>query len=441
MKKRMFAHTRRLLAVLLSLTVLLTGMVWSGVGAATGAIDYDFEYNPGEKYAASIESTNNTYRSNVRAMLADDLDFAQSGTGAMEMAYLDDGVAGGSNPAFRIFDGDDTEFAPAKGAYYRVTFSYYLKEVSCDFDIRLLFVYRSWSSSADTTADSFCTLETVTTESETGRWVTVSQIVYCGEVRAHFGLYAPTGGVSGTTVYIDDLKMERITDTSAICKLTLDYNDGVTTVTRYAQKGAYTPVPVFRNGYRLTGWYTDKECVTAYDGQLTGDMILYAAWTRAGRVSHPSLMDFDSTFYTDKESINLSTGTAEVSEAYNRTNLGCCSLRVMTNSFDHIAGNTRPQFNLTDAAGTPIRVQAGEDYRLSYWFYVPEDSAVSAIRYWLTVTESTVGYTDRRITRGYTKPAISLVRQVNGHKWPSPSTICPVTDIFGWVSAATMRPR
>ncbi len=111
---------------------------------------------------------------------------------------------------------------------------------------------------------------------------------------------------------------------------------------------------------------------------------------------HSSVMDFESTSYSNQESINLSMGTAEVSANYNHTNEGSHSLRVMTNSFDHIAGNTRPQFNLTDAAGTPIRVKAGAGYLFSFWFYVPESSAVSAIRYWLTVTESTVGYTDQK---------------------------------------------
>lgn len=393
MKILKYMSARRLLSVLLCLAVLFAGMVWSGVGAATGKIDYDFEYNPGQNYAATVKATNNTYRENVRAWLRDDLSFAQSGSGAMWMSYLAD-TAVNVNPAFRIFDEDDTAFAPTKGAYYRITFSYYLETVNGDFEMRILFGSRSWAS-ADTVTDSFYTLESVNSASKTGQWITVSRIVKCGYNRAHFALYAPEGGAMGTTVYIDDLKMEKITDTAELCTLTLDYGDG-TTVTQYGEAGAYTPPTLLKAAYYFTGWYTDADCQTPYDGQLTGDTTLYAGWIRAGKVSHPGMMDFEHPYYANRGSINLSVGTAEVSDAYNHTGRGCYSLRVTTQSFNEIAGNTRPQFNLTDAAGTALRVKAGETYHVSFWVYVAETSAVGQVRYWLTVTESTEGYTNQK---------------------------------------------
>ncbi len=398
---KMHHKTRRLLSVILSLTVLLSCMAWQGVGAATGAIDFDFESNPSNYYKTTQSTaTNNTVRSNLSATLETGLSFAKSGTGAMKLAYLQD-TGASFGPAFRVVDEDDAAsgFAPTAGTYYRVTFSYYAQSINSDVNLRVICRQQSWVSGSETSfGDTVVDMAAITTADKPGRWVTVSKVIYCAYYRMHLGMYAPGGGKAGTTVYIDDLTVTPVEDASGVVPVTLDPNcDGATAVTDHAIAGEdYTPAALLRTGYRVDGWYTDAACTAAFDGRVTEATTLYAKWAPHGAVSHPGMLDFESSaFYAGKD-INLSVGTAKVSDAQNHTGNGYYSLEITTSTVNQIAGNTRPQFNLTDAYGAPLRVKAGQDVKFSLWVYIPEGAALTNVRYWLTVTEETAGYSNQK---------------------------------------------
>ncbi len=396
---KMHHKAHRLLSLLLSLTVLLSCMVWQGVSAADGSIDLDFEQNPGDKYLAVEAATNNTYRTHVLASLETQADYAKSGTGAMKLAFLDTPTVTSAGPAFRILDGDDTAFAPRVGTYYRITFSYYVEKATCDFQFRLLFKTKNWSTTTDVSDSDGVVLATHNTAVDAcGEWVTASTVVKCTLNRAHLALYAPQGGKAGTTVYLDDLTMTPLADASGVVPVTVQLNyEGASAVTEYAVAGeGYTPVSPLRSGYRLAGWYTDADCTAAYTGQVTGAATLYAGWEKQGTVSHPGMMDFESPVFRPGQSINLSVGTATVTDAQNHTGGGYYALQVSSSGYNEIAGNTRPQFNLTAADGTPLRAKAGENLKLSFWLYIPENAANINVRYWLTVTEETAGYTNQK---------------------------------------------
>lgn len=398
---KMHNRFHRLLSVLLSLAVLLSCMVWQGVGAAAGSIDFDFESNPNNYYKTTQSTaTNNTVRSNLSATLETGLSFAKSGTGAMKLAYLQD-TGASFGPAFRVVDEDDAAngFSPTAGTYYRVTFSYYAQSINSNVNLRVICRQQNWASSSETTfGDTVVDMAAITTADEPGRWITVSKVIYCAYYRMHLGMYAPGGGQEGTTVYIDDLTVTPVEDASGVVPITLDPNcDGATAVTDHAIAGEdYTPAALLRIGYRVDGWYTDAACTAAFDGRVTEATTLYAKWAAIGKISHPGVLDFESNAYHVGQSLNLSVGTAMVTDVYNHTADGCYALKIATSTVNQIAGNTRPQFNLTDAYGAPLRVKAGKNVKFSFWLYIPEGAALTNVRYWLTVTEETAGYSNQK---------------------------------------------
>ena len=93
------------------------------------------------------------------------------------------------------------------------------------------------------------------------------------------------------------------------------------------------------------------------------------------------------------KNLNLNNnGRMEVVLGQNHTTNGYYALQVVTTSGDSITGAGRPQFNLMNANGQAIRVQAGKGYRVSFWFKLREDTVGYAARYWLAVTDKTDTY-------------------------------------------------
>ena len=80
---------------------------------------------------------------------------------------------------------------------------------------------------------------------------------------------------------------------------------------------------------------------------------------------------------------------------FNHTEGGAYGARVEATS----QGNSyTPSFGaaqmlVRDGKGDVVRLEAGKNYRVTFWLYVPTDCLAASFKYWLTADESTTGYT------------------------------------------------
>ncbi len=108
-------------------------------------------------------------------------------------------------------------------------------------------------------------------------------------------------------------------------------------------------------------------------------------------VTRENILCFEDTdaFGFGKE-LNISAeGSMEVMLEQNHTDPGYHALKVTSMSN---YGGFRPQFNLQNARGEAVRVEAGKNYRVTFWAYLPERAGSTDLRWWLTVTDRTDGY-------------------------------------------------
>ncbi len=101
----------------------------------------------------------------------------------------------------------------------------------------------------------------------------------------------------------------------------------------------------------------------------------------------------DMELYADGQELALSTthGTAQISRERNHTPGGLQSVRVTATTS---AGGIRPQMVLRQADGTPMRVEQGGNYTLSFWVYCPAEATDRQFRYWLCATDSAEAFAD-----------------------------------------------
>ena len=69
---------------------------------------------------------------------------------------------------------------------------------------------------------------------------------------------------------------------------------------------------------------------------------------------------------------------------------GAQALRVVSSDS---SGNGRAQFLLRDANGTPVTVEAGQKYTVSFWYYIqPDNTAISGLNYWLAAADDSTAF-------------------------------------------------
>ena len=97
-------------------------------------------------------------------------------------------------------------------------------------------------------------------------------------------------------------------DTLTLCKVTFVMGDGSgdnDTAVQLVRKGSPVAEPQQpeKGGYDFGGWYTDAECTEAYDfdSAVSGDITLYAKWTRTGAESHKHLYTEDMAWSRNDE--------------------------------------------------------------------------------------------------------------------------------------------
>ena len=83
---------------------------------------------------------------------------------------------------------------------------------------------------------------------------------------------------------------------------------------------------------------------------------------------------------------NTAKAKAEVTTEQKHT--GAQALKIISNSN---TGNGRTQLLVRDEQGQTVKLTAGESYLVSFWYYVPEDSTIEGLLYWLaSANESTL---------------------------------------------------
>ncbi len=298
---KMHNLSKKTLAIFLSLAMLMSCMVWSGVSAATGEIDFDFETNPNSYYSDTAASGNNINRNGHSAMRAQKAEgVAHSGTYVMEL--ISTAAINSSfpyvGPAFRVADTDDVPYTPAVGSWLKISFYYNIQSVATAGKTSRLVAHsaqKSWSGT-NNQGQAGTVLATFTSESATNEWVYVEALHRVDQnASLHLGMQHDTGA-AGATVWLDDLKVQtaEVTDVSHV----LNYV-GATTTTKTLEVGAaYTPAAPTRANHTFQGWYTDAACTVPYEGTVIKDMTLYAAWS-ASAIYEPNFDDASSAAYYD----------------------------------------------------------------------------------------------------------------------------------------------
>ncbi len=134
---------------------------------------------------------------------------------------------------------------------------------------------------------------------------------------------------------------------------------------------AAEPTGLSKTGYTLDGWYTDKDCTTAYDfsSKVTGDITLYAKWninsytvsfdsnggssvatqsatynTAASKPADPSKTGFTfAGWFTDKDGKNAYDFSSKVTGAitlYAKWNINSCTVSFDSNGGSSVAAQS-----------------------------------------------------------------------------------------------------
>lgn len=164
-----------------------------------------------------------------------------------------------------------------------------------------------------------------------------------------------------------------------------EISDSVTTITLRGK--AWTPVLVGTNsGIPVSGSNTKSYVMLSVWG-ATGDLYIddvkFDNYKTAAM--DPMIQSFERTTVGSDLSLQQDGSTMVVLDQNHTTN-GARSLQVVS------TGSTIPQLNVTNGAGTGIRIEAGQKvkYMLSFWVYAPEDMTAS---YWVCATDGTAAFT------------------------------------------------
>ena len=158
---------------------------------------------------------------------------------------------------------------------------------------------------------------------------------------------------------------------------------------------AAEPTGLSKTGYTLDGWYTDKDCTTAYDfsSKVTGDITLYAKWninsykvsfdsnggssvaaqsvnynTAASKPADPSKTGFTfAGWFTDKDCTTAYDFSSKVTgdiTLYAKWNINSCTVSFDSNGGSSVAAQS---VNYNTAASKPAD-PSRKGYTFAGWF-------------------------------------------------------------------------
>ncbi len=164
--------------------------------------------------------------------------------------------------------------------------------------------------------------------------------------------------------------------------------------TSIANKGVWTQVVVNVNNCPYSGKLRFGACssTAASSARYTLYVDDIAISEVEDVVIEPNTQTFEA-YSTGKEldiKANYPDDTITVSTEYNHTEGGAQSAKFLTN--DH-GGGSRVQMMVKDGNDDNITLEAGKDYTLSFWYYVPVTQDNFTLSYWFAVTEDEVCFT------------------------------------------------
>ena len=327
--------SKKTLAILLSLTMLMSCMVWSGVSAATTlkySLDFDTNTsavdeqmwgifkNAYSNATMDVSTATGTLNKTVRGVNAivsttDETDHKR----VMKMSFYDPAAQGltdlgvaGSVAGFRFCDQGTKVSVPGKTKYL-FKFQYKIVDITVPVDIRVTVGSTAWidvNPGRPHDDDELGTTFTLTTEDEKNVWKTGYSYIYVNSGQgAHFvldpGKTATVAERAGTEIWIDNIQV--YTDP---VELTLNYDDNNATANGvlYGVEGDALSLPTpSRPGYTFEGWF-DADGNAATNAFPAASTVYKAKWAESGydeKVgSTNTLLTFDKnvdyvrTYYT-----------------------------------------------------------------------------------------------------------------------------------------------
>ena len=279
---KMHNLSKKTLAIFLSLTMLMSCMVWSGVSAAT---TYTCNFtNYGITGTSDIDKAHNS--------IATVVDTGEADYGyAMRLEYLTD--ATGGKAGFRFFGnttgGSDVTSSNGKVqynsgtamGYFYVEFEYKVLSVAGDVDLQVACGSIGWTGDNFNAVGGQEVIETLTGATE---WKTARAVVNSNPTQnsaVHIFLQATDPATAaGTQVLVDNVRV--IKDYVAPAAV-LDYGYDSKTETLNGLEGNAIPFPTpVRDGYVFQGWYDAAEggnrVTEATFGAVGSTTTYYAQW-------------------------------------------------------------------------------------------------------------------------------------------------------------------
>ena len=317
---------KKLLAILLSLTLIASCVVVAGVAAkAEGARGF-------EKDALDTQlALGNTYGNTMTVSSA-------QAHGGSQSLLVHTGKSGGSNRPQLLMQGSDgNDFKTAAGQKYRISFWYYAPS---EQGITQLLFWFGAKDNDDKTA--FSGMTNADPGSKAGH---LFSFVYSGKTQDELTL--------------NNLKADQWNYVS------LTATDTVTTA----------------GGYLIFGIAAADSAGSGKDFYL--DDISIEAVPEA---ADDQGWSFESETTGTNFSMNGHPATVTDEVSYD----GEKALRVVSSDS---SGNGRAQLLLRDANGTPVTVEAGQKYTVSFWYYIqPDDTAISGLNYWLAAADDSTAF-------------------------------------------------
>ena len=204
---------RKAVAVLLSVTMLLSCMVWSGVSAAATVYTTDFT-------GYTLTNTGNMHDvAGNGSAIAQVVDTGNAAHGqAMQLTYTD-GSSACTEIGFRFFAnngaGNANKVAVAEDVAVKVDFSYKVEKLGAAAELRALSGSVSWqgpniNSGQAAGADHWGTAATLSATATAGEWKTASVVINAERANSGVHIYLHTAdpaAQNGASVLIDDVQV------------------------------------------------------------------------------------------------------------------------------------------------------------------------------------------------------------------------------------------
>ena len=203
------SYAKKLLSIVLSLTMLLSCMVWSGVSAAQQTLSTDFTGYSGE----AVNASNMDQFNGSKAQLVN-TGVAAHGQ-AMKLYY--EAGATSAKAGFRFFANTGAKFQynqNTPNTYTKVTFAYQVQKLNGSANINVIGGFVNWSGEAFNSnqalgSDNHKTAVTLSATATPGTWQTASVVVGSHSAQnsaIHIYLQAANAAnEAGSSVYIDDV--------------------------------------------------------------------------------------------------------------------------------------------------------------------------------------------------------------------------------------------